>query len=417
MNQKSSKSIDLLIVGGGILGAAVAASAAMRGWAVHVLRLSDSERPRADTLRNQSWLQSGIMHMEDFRRRGNREAGLVLARRMFVGGRRMLRDLEIPVPDDAQRGILCVKDRNQADNLKEDARELKISKLVEELGAEEAASRLGALYDSSETYFTIPDVPFDEAAVLTRYRDIAVSEGAVFCEVDEPVEFAKAEDSACGFVVKAAGEELSARLTLAVSGAGNQVFFEQLGLEKPFSLQQTPLLVVPGTNITTAPIYADRSKRFSYVYQDTADEKCDGAMIVGTGVKRKGVAHCHPEERRILEEDVERFESVLPAPIKERLDGARYTAGREVIPNSAAISFLQPWLEQSIEFPTLMFGFPGRATLSQVTAGMIIEKIAPSLSGNPKTKREGVRPLGARPWSANVSMHYESVYSFNDALN
>jgi glycine/D-amino acid oxidase-like deaminating enzyme len=68
------KLVDFAIVGGGLLGTAVAALASAAGFGVLVIRLRDHIIPRADTLRNQGWLQSGIMYpIDQFGGRANYE--------------------------------------------------------------------------------------------------------------------------------------------------------------------------------------------------------------------------------------------------------------------------------------------------------------------------------------------------------
>src|SRR4051794_27307050 len=57
-------SFDLTIVGGGILGAVTAMLAGTSGWRVLCLRRTDDEQPRAESLRNQGWLQSGCVYAE-----------------------------------------------------------------------------------------------------------------------------------------------------------------------------------------------------------------------------------------------------------------------------------------------------------------------------------------------------------------
>jgi len=76
---------DFAIVGGGSLGLGVAAVAAAADCAPYYSDERDSVRPRADTLRNQALLQSGMsLKVEDDRHR------IVLARRMNAAGRAML---------------------------------------------------------------------------------------------------------------------------------------------------------------------------------------------------------------------------------------------------------------------------------------------------------------------------------------
>ncbi|HEX7680327.1 MAG TPA: FAD-dependent oxidoreductase, partial [Thermoanaerobaculia bacterium] len=99
-----SHGFEILIVGGGILGTAVASLASEMGFAVLVARLSDSFCPKADTLRNQGWLQSGtLFNPSQFR---NTEEYYRIVRRTFNGGRNLLRSVNLPIPNE--RGVLRV---------------------------------------------------------------------------------------------------------------------------------------------------------------------------------------------------------------------------------------------------------------------------------------------------------------------
>src|SRR5262249_8869769 len=97
---------DISVIGGGILGLAVAALAAKANYHVVLFRLSNQGKPRADTLRNQGWLQSGLMYVG--RLGADRRRGRLLANRMYYNGLLMLDALGLPRPGDNDRGILRV---------------------------------------------------------------------------------------------------------------------------------------------------------------------------------------------------------------------------------------------------------------------------------------------------------------------
>ena len=81
----SSIDVDLLVIGGGILGMSVAYLAAHEQPQRRVLvcRLSDDQEPFADTLRNQSWLQSGLRYVSALQQNGfSPTDAIVFARRM-----------------------------------------------------------------------------------------------------------------------------------------------------------------------------------------------------------------------------------------------------------------------------------------------------------------------------------------------
>lgn len=73
--------------------------AAERGYRCLVLRLSDRDRPEAETLRNQAWLQSGAL----FTRLRSEPAPTELSRRLRAQGQRLLSLLNLP--RSASRGL------------------------------------------------------------------------------------------------------------------------------------------------------------------------------------------------------------------------------------------------------------------------------------------------------------------------
>src|SRR5262245_62091902 len=123
-NSGSEPDCDLAIVGGGILGLAVAMLASFRGNSVHVYRLSNQGKPRAEPLRNQGWLQSGLMYIDKIAPKPwlgdpTYAPGRVLAQQMYRAGLSMLDDLNIPRPEITQRGILRVDPKYANDLLEE----------------------------------------------------------------------------------------------------------------------------------------------------------------------------------------------------------------------------------------------------------------------------------------------------------
>src|SRR4051794_26861417 len=86
--EDDDREFEFVIVGGGILGTTLAALSSTAGTPPLVLRLEDSGRPRADTLRNQGWLQSGLLYRRsDF---VTSDEYRVVAKKTFVGGRELL---------------------------------------------------------------------------------------------------------------------------------------------------------------------------------------------------------------------------------------------------------------------------------------------------------------------------------------
>src|SRR4051812_21117722 len=92
----ATRNFSFVIVGGGILGSSLANFTAAAGHDCLVLRRPDGGSPNADTLRNQGWLQSGIMypihHFVD------EEAYATFATRTFFAGRDLLAMCGLPAP-------------------------------------------------------------------------------------------------------------------------------------------------------------------------------------------------------------------------------------------------------------------------------------------------------------------------------
>src|SRR5262249_16782150 len=106
MDHPGANKFDFTVVGGGILGTAIAALGSAAGYGVLVLRMSDLGVPRADTLRNQGWLQSGVAyHLDDFH---SEAAYAEFATKTYFAGRSMLADCGL-LPASSPRGLICVQ--------------------------------------------------------------------------------------------------------------------------------------------------------------------------------------------------------------------------------------------------------------------------------------------------------------------
>src|SRR5690348_13621920 len=105
--------LDFVVVGAGILGTTTAALASSMGYRVLVLRLHDLAVPRADTLRNQGWLQSGVFYrITDF---PSEKDYRVLALKTYFGGRRMVEECGMAPSTD--RGVVRVRSAERREDL------------------------------------------------------------------------------------------------------------------------------------------------------------------------------------------------------------------------------------------------------------------------------------------------------------
>lgn len=403
----SSQNCDVAVIGGGILGLAIAALTARRGYRVSVFRMSDHGRPRADTLRNQGWLQSGLMYVGHFD--GDRRRGRALAAQMHAAGLRMLRDLDLPTPDGSEFGLFRLRDDADAERLEADARELRL-KGVRRLEAELVRDRLGPVFEDG-IFYAIPDVPFPEATVLNRLRRFAVEQGTNFIQVEAPIRLIRNENSESGVCVQYQNSTVLSRITIAAAGAGNFELLRSLEIPPRMNLQQTPLLVVNNCLSITAPIFADRPRGFSFVRHLPEGEALPhGALVIGTKVDRI-VPFALPDERTIDQEDINRFASHLPPVLRDYIKKGRFTAGYEVIPHATERKYVEPWVEWVPEFPGLLLAMPGRATMGMFVARQVLDELERRL-GQPQ--RSVSQREGAGRWDDNIFMHFHPHYEFND---
>jgi glycine/D-amino acid oxidase-like deaminating enzyme len=416
---RSVETCDVSVIGGGILGLAVAALAAKANYHVVLFRLSNQGKPRADTLRNQGWLQSGLMYVGKLG--ADRRRGRILANRMYYNGLLMLDALGLPRPIDNDRGILRVHGDGDAQSLLADAKEIGVQHIVQELSAGEARERLGPLFDGGR-YFRIPDAPFPEGVVLRRLREQGELAGAAFIEPTRPVRLLADPQSPSGVSVECDGRCFRSRATVVAAGAGAQELLQGLGIEPRMRIQQTPLLVVDGDPSISAPIFVDRPGRFSFVLHPREEEHLPrGAFVVGTSVVEEDVA-CRPyDERAINASRAEEFLGILPGPLRRLAEGGRFTAGYEVVPHEVDdgfgnhLHFVEPWVEwlrpAGQEKTNLLLAMPGRATMGVAVADRVLELLEERIGDH---SQGSLRSEVAGRWVGDIFMHFHNHYGFDD---
>ncbi|HEY6249614.1 MAG TPA: FAD-binding oxidoreductase [Candidatus Angelobacter sp.] len=396
--------IDIAVIGGGILGVILARLAAERGWRTVLFRMSDARTPNADTLRNQSWLQSGLRYIR---------IDKVLATKMWVHGRRMHEFFAMKPPEG--HGVIQVGSDEEAAAIYEDAEELGVRSQIRELAPEAARLLLGPLHCKSGVAFETPECPFEEALLLNEARETARAAGAELREVSEPVELLPIPQLNPSHRLRVDGREIEAGVTVLAAGAGNVPLLKSLSRTMRLELRQTPLLVVPGEPLIQCPILLDRSAGLSVVAHRPGTCRSDGCMVIGTDVLEESVEYCLPAMRRVGAPIREDFCRKLPSCIRERLAQARFTAGQEPIPykDGVRLQAIGPWIETVDGHPDVIVALPGRATLALHAAESVVEKIS---SDAPKAKTHDSCTLPGEDWSNRIKihMHYEEQY---DGMN
>ena len=406
----ASKVCDIAVIGGGILGLAVTALAARAGYRALVLRLNDSGRPRADTLRNQGWLQSGLMYVDKFK--DDRKRGRRLAAQMYAAGLAMLTSLGLPHPGEDDHAVIRLRNEEEGLNLEADAESLRIDG-VKQLDSRSAKQGLGDIYEDG-IFYSLPDAPFPEAVVLTKLRDASYRFGADVIQVSAPAQLVRDSGSESGVRIDLAGLQIYSKATIAAAGAGNSQLLGNLEIATATKLRQTPLLVLHESFATQAPIFADRVRGFSFV-RHPAEERSlpNGALVIGTRVDRE-VEFRLPDYRKIERDDLDRFAEYLPPLLRDRMRYGRFTAGYEVIPDKRLErKDVEPWIEWVDGFPALLQAMPGRATMGMFVAQQVMDAVTARI-GDPDLSRTSSNTVKVG-WKDPIWMHYDATYDFDDS--
>lgn len=398
----AGRKYDFVVVGGGILGVAVAKVASNFGLSVLVLRLKDTDVPRADTLRNQAWLQSGFMYrINAFKTKDDYREFAIST---FEAGRRLLQELGLPLPPSS--AVVGAKRADKIADLEEKIRLLGSSDSLRRLEPEEAAALLGEFAEQDKVYFSFADAPFAEADVLMALREKTVN--ATFIELSEPAWLEPRDANTIR--IHCGSWHMDSTMTLIAAGAASFELVRQIGGKLDGGIQKTPLLVSHQCCPLPAKIFADRDLHFSAV-QHACEGLEHGAIVVGTLSSDFPV----PFTRKIETPMREKLEKCLHPLLSERLlPGGRITAGCEVIPDPrTGISQYQPWIEPNLG--PAMFASPGRATVAAMAAQEVVDRILDKL-GNGKASIEfQFDDRFHSVWDSPSAMHFTGKYSFNDA--
>ncbi len=408
------KHFDLVILGGGILGTAVAALASAKGMGVVLFRENDDGRPRADTLRNQGWLQSGIMYpIHHF---GDEQKYRTFALRTYFAGLDMLEECKLETPDPRATkpsGIIGVKDSFRITDLHQKLNLLQQlpSESFRRLESDEVERFVGAWVEQDVEYYQIPDAPFDEAAVVNHFRKAAKENGAELIDLPSPASLECRGDKV---FVRHGDEALEAPLTLIAAGAGSFRLMAQIGMFVDHVLHRTPMLVGSGLCSMPAPVFVDTVNGCSAVQHKCSGTE-NGAVVVGTRIKDSDAPYVHPDDRRIPLTEISDMGRCLHPALSESLLPGRYTAGYEVIP--PACTGRTQYERWTVDGGSVVFCSPGRATVAALAAEELVSDVlVPKVrarTGERATYTHGFRPS----WQASINMHFTPYYGFNDAEN
>lgn len=399
-----TRDFSFVIVGGGILGSALAALAAGNGMEPLVLRRPDHVSPNADTLRNQGWLQSGVMY--PIKHFASEKAYANFAGMTFEAGHDLLAMCGLPLPEGG--GLLGVNAQFHLDELTRKRQLLRLSDdEFDQLEAAEAKRIMGQHYEGGSTYFRIPDGPFNEAAVLHHFRDEAMRLGAAFIEVEEPARLERTADNVK--ILLADGREIVSPTVVVTAGVGSFDLMAQCGVPLNGELQRTPLVVGDAPLDMPAPIVVDLARGFSAVRHERGASLAP-AVVMGTRTKTQ---HTGLPERIVPIADQAQFSSFVPPSFQESLTGGRYTAGYEVMPKrEVGVTAYQPWIQPD---GPVIFASPGRATVSALAANSLLAAVRERWARERHGRTTAFDTSACSPWDCPISMHYMPYYSYNDA--
>jgi len=388
---------DLLVVGGGLLGLSIAYLAARKNYHVLVCRLSDAARPQADTLRNQSWLQSGLRYIGAL----DTDERTLLAKEMLAGGFELHDELGIPRPTGF--GIVRLADDAEGRKLERDAERMGVDVMKLE-NEPELRGLLGEFYAPESVYYATPEIPFDEPMLLRRLREGVKDARGVVQEIRDPIELNwEGSGESRAFSVMVDGRKLSPPpLMVLAAGAGNAPLVDSMRLDAAVRLQlyRTPLLVVPTTVMRRVRIFQDKVREFSVVSHPPSDNVPSGAMVVGT-IEGTPTEFCRAHERRIPRADSEHFWRI--DCLRRFQSTGRFTAGFEIAADGKRSVY--PWIAKLSS--NVLAAVPGRATLCMRVSRAIVEDLAPAA---PATWE---RDIGVE-WNGPIYMHHTYHY---EALN
>ncbi|MFN0252813.1 MAG: FAD-dependent oxidoreductase [Kofleriaceae bacterium] len=395
-----SVDVDIVILGGGLLGMCIAALVSQDApdRDVLVCRLSDRQVPHADTLRNQSWLQSGLRYFKA----GQLGDRFRFAKRMYAARKALHDAVAFPLPTGI--GVFRMRDEAEATELVARAQQFGVS--VQRLDDAQARALLGdTFFESGSPYFVTPETTFEEAAILDELRARVAIRGNAR-EVAAPVTLVQDKSAPCGLVLDLGSVSIRAATTILAAGAGNIPLLGHVGLQSELQIDTTPLLVITdGAIVPKARVFVDRVRECSVICHPPSAALPKGSLVIGVdGTTQRDVAFAAPAERRIPVALCERLWAALPSSLRaSHATQSRVTAGFEV-KHRGAMTSSEPWISPGFDgFPGLVAAIPGRATLSMSVASDVVARVR-------SAGRHQLEHFQEPHWTDAIHMHHTPFY-------
>lgn len=368
-----------------------------RSRRILVCRLSDSREPFADTLRNQSWLQSGLRYVSVLQKRGfDKHGAVTFARRMRSSGRELHEKLGLPVPSGF--GIVRLVDKQDEQNFVAEAKLMGIR--ARRLMTTESSLLVGQLHEPGGIYYTTPEVVFDEARLMEELRYKFAGQ---VMELPQPISLQRSLSHGLDVIVD--GAVVAAPTTVLTAGAGSLPLMDSLGFPGRIEATQTPLAVIPAALLPHSPIaprarvFVDRAHGFSVVSHPQSARFPQGASVLGAGYAQS-FQFVPADQRRVPQVDWDDLWAKLPLALQTYRGQSRCTAGVEV--GAVGRADVLPYVD--VVLPGLVVALPGRATLAMRVASDVVQRL-------PTPTTSVALSTGGIDWSASIHMHHEDHYS------
>jgi uncharacterized membrane protein len=360
------KERDLIINGGGVTGAILAYLAAKAGARVTLFRISDKNRPFADTLRNHGWMQSGLLYAVSIPRE---------AARMRRWGKLMLDMFNVvPLPGP---GIFRMASEARAEQFRQEAARLNIR--VELYSEAEAQEIVGAVHESGSHSFAVPDRPFNPAELVDSALIRAEIEGAEIIDLDPgcPVELVRESNAPNGFLVKVGDKLYGAGATVICAGAGTPRLLEQVGAEHRIRVFRSTLLSVLGLNLCSAPLLVDLDTGLSLVRHPSQVMPGLYHDVIGAR-NRVPLTSQEAGHRLVTQAEINDLLRLLPTSYREAVEmkGFKVNAGHKTeVLNEKGEATAAPLVEEvkAKGISRLFVGLPGKATMGLWTAKQLMD--------------------------------------------
>jgi len=387
---------DVVVVGSGLLGLLVAEQLTSKGRRVEVL-VSPGPDPRSDSQRNHSWLQSGLLY-----------PGNIHARKMYYDGLEMLDHFGFSAP--IKRGIFRFSCQEEVDAFLGHAEKIRLRGQVKDIPDVEARYRLGVFFQPGHFHFEVPDAPFPEAELMEAARARASRLGATFhqCRVD----LKRDESSTNGYVVVAGHRRLVPRTTIVCAGAGTPKILRDLDLPHPLVVNQSVLLVIEGATGVRVPLLADRTTGFTLVTWDARESPPRGRLVVGAAERRLVSTEGEDIDRRTQSDEEDFLLRLIPSSLNIEKRMYRFTPGQKTDVLVEGRSTVAPWVHAPTQFPGLILGTPGKATLAFAVAKQILARIEAEIRevSGLHSARHPDEPLPGAPWRDPIRAHSDACY-------